>query len=40
MAMCLLPYSLFNLASNVLDFSGILFSPAISLQVRVAAFAV
>jgi hypothetical protein len=36
MVMYLLSYSLFNLAGNVLDFSGILFSSAISLQVRVA----
>src|ERR1039457_1737536 len=36
MVMRLLSYSLFNLANNVLDFSGILFSSAISLQVRVA----
>ena len=34
--MRLLSNSLFNLAGNVLDFSGILFSPAISLQVGVA----
>ena len=35
MWMRLLSYGLFNLAGNVLDFSCILFSPAISLQIRV-----
>ena len=34
--MCLLSYSLFNLAGNVLDFPGILFSLAISCQVGIA----
>src|ERR1035438_2633183 len=36
MTMRLLSYSLFNLAGNVLDFSGILFSSAIILQVPFA----
>jgi len=34
--MLFLSYSLLNLASNVLDFPDILFSSAISLQIRVA----
>jgi hypothetical protein len=33
--MRLLSYNLFNLAGNVLDFPGILFSSAISLKVWV-----